>query len=338
MIKRTLGRTGLEVSVVGFGGIPIQRITREESEALIVEACKNGINFIDTARGYSVSEDYIGSALENNNLRDKVILATKSPVLDYETMKKEVETSLKMLRTSYIDLYQFHNVRSIEKLAIIMGENGSYRALKEAKAEGKIGHIGITCHSADVLMEALKIDKFETIQFPYNYIESQGEPVFEQAAKQNVGVICMKPIAGGAMEKGELSIQYILNNPNITVAIPGMDCLDQIVRNAAVGNDYKALTAEDLETLENIKVDLGDHFCRRCGYCLPCPQGIDIPTLFSFEGYHIRYKMNDWAQGRYDNLPKHASDCVECGICESRCPYDLPIRDMLKHVKGTFGQ
>ena len=135
MLKRTLGRTGLEVSIVGFGGIPIQRIAREEAETLVVEACNNGINFIDTARGYSVSEDYIGTALENNNLRSMVILATKSPARDYETMKKEVETSLKMLRTNFIDLYQFHNVRNIEQLETIMGENGAYRALEEAKAE-----------------------------------------------------------------------------------------------------------------------------------------------------------------------------------------------------------
>ncbi|HKL11038.1 MAG TPA: aldo/keto reductase [Clostridia bacterium] len=338
MLKRILGRTGLEVSVIGFGGIPIQRISREESEKLIVEAYENGINFIDTARGYSVSEDYIGTALQNNNLRSMVILATKSPAKDYMTMKSEVETSLEMLRTNYIDLYQFHNVRNIEQLETIMGEDGAYKALEEAKENGKIGHIGITCHSADVLMEALKMDEFETIQFPYNYIENQGEPVFEQAAKQNVGIICMKPIAGGAIEKGELSIQYILDNQNITVAIPGMDCIDQVARNAAVGNDLQPITAEGLEILESIKKELGDHFCRRCGYCLPCPQGIDIPTLFSFEGYYLRYNMSEWPQGRYDNLQKHASDCIECGLCESKCPYNLPIRDMLKHVKETFGQ
>lgn len=338
MIKRTLGRTGLEVSVVGFGGIPIQRTTREATEALLLEAYAVGINFIDTARGYTVSEDFIGEALQKNGLRDKMIIATKSMVRDYEGMKEEVETSLRMLRTDHIELYQFHNVNTMEQLETILSEDGAYRALEEAKAAGKVGHIGITSHSADILKKALEIDKFETVQFPYNYIENQGEPIFEQAAAQKVGVICMKPIAGGSIGKGELSIRYILNNPNVTVAIPGMDAMEQVKRNAAVGMELRPLTKEEEESLKKIKDELGIRFCRRCGYCLPCPQNIDIPTQFVIEGYKLRYNMAEWAQGRYDSMKSHASDCVECGLCETRCPYDLPIREMLKHVAETFGK
>lgn len=336
MLKRTLGRTGLEVSVVGFGGIPIQRIDKESAEKLIVAAIEGGVDFIDTARGYTVSEAYIGEALEKNGLRDKVVLATKSPVRDYEGMKKEVALSLEMLRTDHIDLYQFHNVRTLEQLDAILSEDGAYRALEEALGEGKIGHIGITSHSADVLKRALEIDKFETVQFPYNYIERQGEPVFEEAAARNVGVICMKPIAGGAIGQGELSIRHILGNPNVTVAIPGMDNLDQVKKNIAAGERAEPLAPEELKALEAIKNALGSQFCRRCGYCLPCPQNIDIPTQFVLEGYYLRYSMPNWAQGRYDGLSAKATDCIECGLCETRCPYDLPIRDMLKHVAETF--
>ncbi|BEP28772.1 aldo/keto reductase [Helicovermis profundi] len=334
MRKRILGRTGLLVSEIGFGGIPIQRISKEEA-LNVIKKCKNeGINFIDTARGYTVSEEYIGAAIQNN--RRDWILASKSPVRDYNGMKKEVEISLINLKTDYIDLYQFHFVKSLEDLSMIVSENGALKALVEAKEEGKIGHIGITSHSVDILEKALELDLFETIQFPYNLVENQGEKIFKIANEKNVGVIIMKPIAGGAIDNGELSLKYVLNNKNVTVAIPGMETEELVEKNASVGNNSLKLSETDLKELNKIKEKLSGEFCRRCGYCLPCEKGIDIPSQFILEGYLTRYKLKDWAINRYESLEIKSSDCVKCGICETKCPYDLPIIKMLENVSNSF--
>ena len=324
------------VTEIGLGGIPIQRVTELEAKKVILKCKEEGINFIDTARGYTVSEELIGNAIEN--IRDSFILATKSPVRDYKSMKTEVEISLKNLKTNYIDLYQFHFVKTLEQLEQIVSEDGAYKALLEAKEEGKIGHIGITSHSADILEKALEMDIFETIQFPYNLVENQGEKIFETAAKQNVGVIIMKPIAGGAIDKGEISLKYILNNKNITVAIPGMETEELVIKNASVGKKDLTLSNDEINELDKIKNTLSGEFCRRCGYCLPCEKGIDIPSQFILEGYLTRYKLKDWATERYKSLDIKASDCVKCGICETKCPYDLPIIKMLESLSKSFGE
>jgi len=334
MRKRVLGRTGLEVAEVGFGGIPIQRVNAEVTKELLDASLDAGMNFIDSARGYTVSEALIGKAIEGK--RDKWILATKSTARDYESMKADVDISLKNLRTDYIDLYQFHFVKDETQLALILGDNGAYKALEEAKAAGKIGHIGITSHSADLLKIALEKDCFDTIQFPYNPVETQGEGVFEIAKEKNIGVILMKPIAGGAIRQGEVSIKYVLNNPNVTVAIPGMDCLDQVDKNASVARNPLALTQNELDIIKEIKEELDGGFCRRCNYCAPCTQGIDIPLQFVVEGYLMRYNLEEWANNRYKGLEVKADDCVQCGACEVRCPYDLPIGEMMQRVSKNF--
>lgn len=336
MRKKRLGKANIEVSVIGLGGIPLQRLTEERAGEVVKAAIDAGINFIDTARGYTVSEEYIGAAMEKYHLRDRVHLATKTMVRDYEGMKKEIATSLRNLRTDYIDLYQAHLIKTEEQYAQFMGEDGGYRALAEAKEAGTIGAIGITAHTASLLEKLLDPEKFDTIQFPYNPIENQGKELFERAHAHDMGVIVMKPIAGGAFGRGDLSLKYIMQNETITVAIPGMDSIDQAQQNAAAGSDETPLTEEEKIEIQAIVDRLGSEFCRRCGYCLPCPQGIDIPTQFLFEGYLTRYDMKDWAVGRYEAQAKNASDCVECGICETRCPYDLPIRKMLKRVVQAF--
>ena len=334
MEKRRLGRTGLMVSVIGMGGIPLQKISEKEAMDLFEEIHASGINFIDTARGYGISESYIGKGIENR--RDQYILATKSTMRTYETMKEDIEISLKNLRTDYIDLYQLHFVKDIETYKQVMADDGAYKALLEAKAAGKIGHVGITAHKKEVLELALDEDCFDTIQFPYNPIESQGEELFERAKAKDIGVIIMKPIAGGAFESGELSLKYILNNKNVSVAIPGMETSDLVKKNSEVGKKDYSLSDDEKLIISDTISQLGETFCRRCGYCEPCPEGIVISGQFLLEGYLLRYDLKDWAKERFSVLDKSAKDCVECGICETRCPYDLPIRKMLKKVAVSF--
>ena len=156
------------------------------------------------------------------------------------------------------------------------------------------------------------------------------------AKKRGIGVIVMKPIAGGAIENGALSLKFILRNDNVCVAIPGMDSTEQVVRNAAVIKESTVFTGDELQEMDDIAMTLGESFCRRCGYCLPCPQGIDIPTQFILEGYMTRYNLSDWAIERYKGQAIDASSCIACGICESKCPYHLSIREMLSNVVTVF--
>lgn len=326
----------MEVGLIGFGGIPIQRVDGNTSLELLKEAHRQGMNFIDTARGYNESEELIGNALEEMG-RDKFYLATKSMRRDYDGVLEELETSLNNLKIDRIDLFQFHNVKNMEELNEIMGDEGALKAIKEAKAAGKVKEIGITSHSPELLDKAIDSGEFVSIQCPYNAIEDQAEKLFEKAKKNNIGVIVMKPLAGGAIREAELALRFIVNNPNVTVVIPGMDSVEQVIENARVAIDRRALTEEEEERLFKEANSLGTEFCRRCGYCLPCPEGIDIPTQFLMEGYYTRYDLPKWAKGRYDAMEHKASDCIECGICETKCPYDLPIRKMMKNVAKILG-
>ena len=323
-----LGNTNMKIKRVGFGGIPIQRITQEDTNLVIDELEKNGINFIDTARGYTVSEEYIGNSLVGR--RQKFYIATKSMSRDYEGMKKDIEISLKNLKTDYIDLYQLHNVK-IEEYETIFNEDKAFRALLEAQKEGKIKYIGITSHSIETIEKAIEDGKFDTIQFPYNIVEDQADEAFKKAHEKGIGIIVMKPLAGGALDDATLAIKYILSKEYIDVAIPGMDSIKQVKENVDVLNNL-GLTEEDKEKIEDIRATLGGKFCRRCEYCLPCPLGVNIPQNFLLEGYYTRYNLKEWSKERYDSLEGKASKCIACGKCETKCPYELPIIEMLKNV------
>ena len=330
----TLGKTGLRVSKMGFGGIPIQRVTAEEAKALLEAVESAGVNYIDTARGYTVSEELIGQAIEGR--RDKFVLATKSMARDREALAKDIETSLGNLRTDYIDLYQIHNP-SVQQLEQVCAPGGALEALLEAKEAGRIGHLGLTAHSLEVFQRALELDWVETVMFPYNIVENQGADLMEQAAEKNVGFIGMKPLAGGAIEDAALALRYIAANPHVSVVIPGMYAPGEVAQNAAAVADAAPLSQEEQDRMEQIRKELGTSFCRRCNYCAPCTVGISIPNAFLFHGYLSRYGLADWARSRYEAMPAKAGDCVECGACEERCPYQLPIREMLKKTAADFG-
>lgn len=330
-----LGKTGLKVSRMGLGGIPVQRIDREGTKKLLQAMATAGINYIDSARAYSVSEEYLGYGLEG--IRDKFVLATKSGAKDKETMARDVDISLKNFRTDYIDLYQLHNPDA-KGLEQILAPGGALEALQEAKAAGKIGHIGITLHSLELFQKALDMDWVETIMFPYNFVETQAEAEIAACREKNIGFIAMKPLAGGAIEDARLAMRFVGKNPAVTIVIPGMAELSELQENLAAAEDKSSWTEAEEAKVEEIRKTLGSQFCRRCNYCAPCTVGIPIPSMFLMEGYLSRYGLADWARGRYEALPQTASACIECGACEPRCPYHLPIRQMLKTVKEKFGK
>lgn len=330
---RKLGSTNIELNRVGFGGIPIQRITQEDTNLVINELINQGINFIDSARGYTISEEYIGNAIEGK--RDKFILATKSMSRSYDDMIRDVNISLNNFKTEYIDLYQLHNLKPDEYDGIF-DDDMAYEALLKCKEEGKIKHIGITSHSIDTIKKAVNSGKFDTIQFPYNIVEDQADEIFKEANKNGIGVIVMKPLAGGAIDNAKLAIKYILSKDYIDVVIPGMDSVNQVIENTSVLNNLNITDEENLE-IKDIIEKLGNRFCRRCEYCMPCPVGINIPMNFLLEGYYSRYNLKEWSKDRYKSLDVNASNCIECGKCESKCPYELHIREMLKDVSNILG-
>lgn len=331
----TLGKTGLKISRLGFGGIPIQRVDAATTKELVKSMVEKGINYIDTARGYTVSESYLGEALEG--VRHKFILATKSMSRTKAEMARDIDISLNNLRTDYIDLYQVHNP-TVPQLEGVAAEGGALEALLEAKAAGKIGHIGVTAHSTEVFEKALSYDWVETIMFPYNIVETQGEALIHTCSEKNVGFIAMKPLAGGAIEDATLAIRFITANPDVSVVIPGMYDLAEIDQNLAACENTTPLSETELAKMAEIRQQLGNNFCRRCNYCAPCTVGIAIPTVFLFQGYLDRYGLEKWARDRYAGVAVKASACVECGECETRCPYNLPIREMLKDAAAKFGE
>ena len=330
-----LGKTGLKVSFMGFGGIPIQRIDAAGTRKLMEQMVEAGINYIDTARGYTVSESFLGEALVG--IRDKFVLATKSMSRTKETMAADIEISLNNLKTDYIDLYQVHNP-TLPQLEQVCAEGGALEALLEARAAGKIGHLGVTAHSAEVFEKALTLDWVETIMFPYNIVETQGQDLIAKCAEKNIGFICMKPLAGGAIDDAQTAMRFIVSNPNVTVVIPGMAAPEEVAQNAKAAADTTPLTEEEQKKIVEIRKSLGTNFCRRCNYCAPCAAGIYIPIIFLIEGYYTRYNLKEWALGRYAGQAKTASDCIGCGACEDRCPYNLPIREMMKATAKVFGK
>ena len=334
MEYRLLGKTGLRISRLGFGGIPIQRTSVAEVTHLVHAMADAGVNYIDTARGYTVSEEYLGHALQG--VRSKFVLATKSTSRTAEAMAADIDTSLRNLRTSHIELYQLHNP-SLEALGQCFAPGGAMEALREAKQAGKIGHIGLTAHSLEVFEKALELDEIETIMFPYNIVESQGADLMARCTKKNVGFIAMKPLAGGAIENARLALRYILQNSDVTVAIPGMATLQELEQNLSAAN-ITPLLEEEQQAIQAVRRELGQNFCRRCNYCAPCTAGIDIPSVFLFQGYLRRYGLADWARARYATLKATAGDCVQCGACETRCPYQLPIRQMMAGAAKDFGR
>lgn len=337
MTKLTiLGRTNLKISTIAFGGIPIQRSDEKNTIEIIDKLEQLGINYIDTARGYTVSEKYLGVALKSK--RDKFVLATKSMSRNYVDMKKDLEISFENLQTNYIDIYQLHNVKPND-FETIFSKNGAYNALLDAKKNGEIGYIGITLHSLDSfeIMLLKYSDKFDTVMFPFNIVELQGYDLLKKAKSLNIGTIAMKPLAGGNISNYELALKFIAKNDCCDIAIIGMGDVLEVDKNATIWGDVSDFTKEENKEILKIRNDLGTAFCRRCGYCQPCTKGIDITTQFLLFNYFKNYKgLKKWAIERFETLEINSKHCIKCKICETRCPYNLPITKMLDEVTLAF--
>ena len=323
----TLGNTGLRVSRIGFGGIPIQRLTEAEAVAVVRGCLDLGITFIDTANGYTTSEERIGKAIAGR--RHELVIATKTHAHTGAEARANLELSLRRLGTDYVDLYQFHGVNSEQDYQLLMAEGGPFEVFQQAKREGLVRHIGFSSHSITMAQTLAKTGQFETVQYPFNFIANEPETdLLPLVRAQCMGMIAMKPLGGGLIPEARLAMRYLLQFPE-AVPDPGIQSIDEMRELLSVVDEPEALSADDVARIEAIRSELGTRFCHRCDYCQPCTQGIQISTVLSIRSNMRRFPVDRVFGPQLAATVQKALDCVECGECEARCPYQLAIREML---------
>ena len=330
MKKIRLGRTNLEVTRWGLGGIPLSTVMAGKDEETINQvlhaALDYGINFIDTSRVYMDSETHIGEVMKTR--RKECIIASKSHSRGYDEVLADLEESLKALQTDKIEIYQVHELQPHE-VSQVMGTGGALEAFKKAKDQGLIDFIGLTSHHVAVMVELLKTGEFDTVMFPFNVIEREPEQeLIPLARSRDIGTIVMKPLAGGVIRNIEKCFKFVNGYP-VDIILNGVATLDELYGNLKYAESMEPLTAAELRDFEQEVAPLGKDFCRRCSYCMPCSNDILIPIMI-----HLPWEMLKGCS--YKDLPEEKKEllnrlmvwwqgCSECGQCEEKCPYNLQI-------------
>jgi len=328
-----LNGTDLEISEIGCGGIPIIPLPKNKAGSVVKYCYDLGITLFDTANVYATSEEKIGTALKT--VRDKVVIATKTAERDAKGAAAHIDNSLRLLKTDWIDIYQLHNVSNEEALEKVLAPQGAYRAVSKARDAGKIRFIGISSHSISTAMEALKTGLFQTLQFPFNFIENDPQnELFPFARQNNVGIIGMKPLGGGLLENAKLCFGFLQQHPHV-VPIPGIRSKKEADEIIALYRHPQPLSPPDLEEMKNTQTALGKKFCHRCEYCMPCEQGVLIPSVLIFKAAAKRLSPEGVAAW-LGKAMESVAGCIECGQCEEKCPYSLPIADLLKESLALY--
>jgi hypothetical protein len=322
-----LGRTGLRVSEVAFGGIPIQRLSEDEAVAVVQRCLDLGVTMLDTAHGYSTSEERIGRAIAGR--REGLVIATKSPAREAGPFREQMELSFRRLGVEYIDLFQFHNISTPEALEQVLAPGGPMDIARQAKAAGRIGHIGVTSHKLEMAIEMAGSGLFETLMFPFNYITDEpAQELIPLCRAKGVGFIAMKPMGGGLLEDATLSFKFLRQFEGV-LPVVGIERAAEIEEIVGIMEGDTAFTPAERTRLAEITAFLGTRFCRRCDYCQPCPQGIQISTVMNIKSFARRMPpervFGEWGRA----LVAQAETCIVCGECASRCPYGLPVPEML---------
>jgi predicted aldo/keto reductase-like oxidoreductase len=324
----TLGKTGLTVNRLGFGGIPIQRIKEEKAINTVLHVLNRGTDFIDTARSYSNSEERIGKALKQTAINP--VMSSKSQQKTSDGIRADIEISLSSLQTDMIDLYQCHLVQSEEDYKKIVSPGGALEGMIKAKQAGLIGHIGITSHNLDLLEKVLDDDIFETIMVCFSFLEPAAEErIIPKALATDVGVIIMKPFSGGALEDSRLALKYVLSLPG-TVIIPGIESTKLFDKNWEICNGSYELSDGEKREVEKIRNQFDKNFCRRCDYCQPCTEEIPIQLALGLRYVVKRFGREVVRKKWMQEVVEKARRCSECGECIKRCPYDLPVPELIK--------
>lgn len=330
-----LGRTGLMISEVGFGGIPIIRLASDEAVRVLRHAQERGITFYDTANAYRDSEEKIGRAFAG--MRDKVVIATKTIRRDAAAAAQELDNSLVKLQTDYIDLFQLHQIAHEEDWQAVTASGGAMEAVVKAKEAGKVRHIGVTSHSLPMAIKLVKSGIFSTIQFPFNFIEMDASAeLFPAARERGVGILVMKPFAGGVIDNADIVFKFLRQYPE-AIPLPGFDSVQSVDEVVGIYGKPNLVTDQDRALMDEYREKLGKAFCRRCEYCQPCPQSVKITLALGYQIFVSRMGplvAADFARAAMETIPQ----CEECGACIKRCPYELPIPEMLKKNFASYSK
>jgi len=304
------------------------RLEKKEAVALLHYAYEHGVTLFDTANAYADSEEKVGEAF--HGMRDKVVIATKTAKRDAAGAMEHLELSLRKLRTDYIDVYQLHQVSKESEWEEITGPNGAMEAILKARDEGKVRHIGFTSHNLNVAIKIAKTGQFATVQFPFNFIESDPEKeLFPLAREIGMGILAMKPFGGGALDDGKLALKFILQSKGV-VPLPGFDATWQVDQAISTLQENPGeITGEELAAMERYRDELGKEFCRRCEYCQPCPQGVEITSAMQYELVSRKMPLETLLSFSGPAM-ETVQNCIECGTCIERCPYSLSIPQVIK--------
>ena len=321
----TLGSTGISTVQNAFGALPIQRVSMQEAVRLLQRAYDGGMRYFDTARAYSDSEEKLGEAFDG--MRDKVFIATKTMATTPDDLQRDLETSLANLRTDYIDVYQLHNIQQCYRPG---DGTGLYESLLEAKEQGMIRHIGVTAHKIHVAEEAVESGLYETMQFPFSYLSSEREfALVELCRERNVGFVVMKGLAGGLISNGRACMAFMNEHPSV-LPIWGVQREAELEEWLMYMDDTPTMDDGLRAFIEKERAELKDGFCRNCGYCMPCPVDISIKDCARMSLMLRRAPSANWLTERWQAEMAKIDNCIECGRCATRCPYELPIPDLLK--------
>ncbi len=327
----TLGSTGIITPQNAFGALPVQRADKHTAVKLLQRAYEGGITFFDTARAYSDSEEKIGAAF--SDVRKNIFIATKTMARDTEQMKSQLETSLKTLKTDYIDIYQFHCAGQCFRPD---DGTGMYELMEDFKRQGMIRHIGITAHKIGVAEECVESGLYETLQFPFSYLSSERElSLADKCREKNMGFIAMKALAGGMITNSRVACAFIGQYDNV-LPIWGIQRESELEEWLAFMNETPEMTDEIRAEIERDKQQLGGNFCRGCGYCMPCPMGIQINNCARMSLMLRRAPSDNWLSEEWRNNMKQIESCVNCGQCKSKCPYELDTPALLKENYADY--
>ena len=333
MRKVRLGRTGIEVNEVAMGCLPIQRVSKDEAVKILHRAYDGGVELFDTAHVYTDSEEKMGAAF-TPSMRKNIIITTKAQCMDYKTAMQQLDLSLQRLGTDYIDIYQWHNPSKIDDA--LENEDSVYHAMLDAKAQGKIRFIGITNHHLGRATEAAKSGLYDTVQYPFSMLSSEDEVELTRLCKeQDVGFLAMKAMCGGLLEDGTAPFAFMHQFDNV-LPLWGVQKVEEMDQFLSLAADPSAFDEEMQKQVELIRAENGNEFCRGCGYCMPCPMGINLPIMMRIEFFIKRNRPEKYLAEPYYSQVQQIDTCIKCGKCMSKCPYQLNIPERIVDQKEAF--
>jgi len=334
MEYKILGKTGLKVSSLAFGALQFARIEEQEAISLVRSAYEYGINIIDTAHNYPNSEEILGKAIKA--IRNKIYIITKSLSRNKKDFLNHLDTSLARLKTDYIDIFMFHFVSKDEQFEILKNE-GIIEALVNEKQKGKVRFIGFSCHNPQVIDRFYEIDDFSALMVPLNFLTTEyvQKPIYEKFENNNIGLLAMKPFGGGRLQDIEICFKYLRNYPKF-ITVAGMQNLKELKENIRFIESKDLLDSNDMVKIKGIEKELGDKFCRQCGYCMPCPNNINITDVNFIKVYFKQMPRYKFDKIGLEGIVETAKSCTECGRCSEKCPFNLDVPSIIKENTEFF--